>query len=70
MTIPVGDSEGCTTVSLTVDSMVEGTQAFSVSIQGASPPTILFNTTEQLMIEIKDINGSAYSGSTNIQYIS
>ena len=48
-------------MSLTVDSMAEGTQAFSVSIQGAFPPTIMFDSSEQLVIEIKDIDGNRYS---------
>ena len=62
VTIPVDQSQACTWVSLTEDDTVEGTQAFSVSIQSATPPTIvMFDSSEELAIQIIDIDGNSCS---------
>ena len=64
VTIPVDQSQACSSVSLTDDDTVEGTQAFSVSIQSATPPTIItFDFSEELVIQIMDVDGKNYSTS-------
>ena len=61
MTIPVSVSQGCTSVSLTEDDIVEGTEAVNVSIQSVSPSTN-FDPDGQLVLEILDNDGKNTTG--------
>ena len=56
VTIPVGQSEACSNVSLIDDDIAEGTQTFSLSIQSASPPA-MSDSSEMVVIEIMDNDG-------------
>ena len=53
MTIPMDQSQGCSSVSLIDDSIAEGTQTFSLNIESASPPAV-FVLTEMVMVKIMD----------------
>ena len=56
VTIPVDQSQACSSVSLTDDDIAEGTQTFSVSIYNVYP-TGDFNFSESVVIEIQDNDG-------------
>ena len=56
VTIPVNQSQACSSVSLTDDDIAEGLQAISLSIESVSPPAV-FDSTEMVVIEIADNDG-------------
>ena len=56
VTIPVDQSQACSSVSLIDDDIAEGTQTFSMSIDSASP-TGNFDSSEVVVIEIMDDDG-------------
>ena len=58
MTIPVDQTQACSTVSLIEDNVAEETQAFSLFIESASPSTVNFDSSEMVVVEILDDDGT------------
>ena len=57
VTIPVDQTQACSNVSLIEDNVAEETQAFSLSIESASPSTVNFDSSEMVVVEILDDDG-------------
>ena len=68
VTIPVDQTQACSSVSLTDDMIAEGTQTFSMSIQSVSP-TGSFDSSEMVVIEIMDNDGEGALLWYNILFI-